>query len=199
MERGNYEGKGWPIVKYRDTVWWTVQKRLNQSRCRFGFGLSLMGPRKHVLCVVHTGTTWRIPLNCPRTNAWCMFDTPHTGTYTRIQKLPDILIQFAKLYLVITAFHQVLLNWDWMFNVDVLLNFFCWQQLKFLLKAIIVFIVNTTPTAMQQDCNESRHRTNKNLLTMLADNMADENPSSARLSANFCQSIAEHVPLLSAN
>ena len=32
-------GKGWPIVKYRDTLRWAVQKRLNQSRCRLGCGL----------------------------------------------------------------------------------------------------------------------------------------------------------------
>jgi len=39
--RGNFEGggKGHPIVNYRDTLLSSVQKRLNRSRCRFGFGL----------------------------------------------------------------------------------------------------------------------------------------------------------------
>jgi len=32
-------GKGHPIVKYRDTLWSSVQKRLNRSRCRLGYGL----------------------------------------------------------------------------------------------------------------------------------------------------------------
>jgi len=39
-ERGNFEGgKGHPIVKCRNTVRSSVQKRLNQSRCRLGCGL----------------------------------------------------------------------------------------------------------------------------------------------------------------
>ena len=29
-------GKGRPIVKYTDTLWSSVQKRLNRSRCRLG-------------------------------------------------------------------------------------------------------------------------------------------------------------------
>jgi len=42
MGRGNFEGeKGCPIVKYRDTPRSSVQKRLNQSRCRLGCGLGL--------------------------------------------------------------------------------------------------------------------------------------------------------------
>ena len=32
-------GKGGPIVKYRDTLWSSVQKQLNRSRCRSGRGL----------------------------------------------------------------------------------------------------------------------------------------------------------------
>jgi len=40
MGRGNFEGgKGHPIVKYRDTVQSSVQRRLNRSRCRLGCGL----------------------------------------------------------------------------------------------------------------------------------------------------------------
>jgi len=31
--------KGRPIVKYRDTLWTSVQKWLNRLRCRLGFGL----------------------------------------------------------------------------------------------------------------------------------------------------------------
>jgi len=36
---GNFQGKGWPIVKYRDALPWAVQKRPNQSRCHLGYGL----------------------------------------------------------------------------------------------------------------------------------------------------------------
>ena len=32
-------GKGAPVVKYRHFLSWSVQKRLNRSRCRFGYGL----------------------------------------------------------------------------------------------------------------------------------------------------------------
>jgi len=40
MGRGNFEGrKGHPIVKYRDTLRSSVQKRLNRSRCRLGCDL----------------------------------------------------------------------------------------------------------------------------------------------------------------
>jgi len=75
-------------------------------------------------------------------NAWCMFYTAHTKTYMRKQKLPDNQTEFAKWYLVVAAFHQILLNWDWMFNIDVLLNFFRWQQLKFLFEKKSPVIVN---------------------------------------------------------
>jgi len=33
-------GKGYPIVKYRDTMRSSVRKRLNQPRCHLGFGLA---------------------------------------------------------------------------------------------------------------------------------------------------------------
>jgi len=39
MQRGNFEGKRPPIVKYRDSLPWTVQKRLNWSICRLVCGL----------------------------------------------------------------------------------------------------------------------------------------------------------------
>ena len=48
MGRGNFGGKGCPIVKYRDTLRSSVQKRLNRSRCRFGLW-ARMGPRNNVL------------------------------------------------------------------------------------------------------------------------------------------------------
>jgi len=35
-----WRGKEWPIVKYRDTLRWAVQKRLNQSRYHLGCGLT---------------------------------------------------------------------------------------------------------------------------------------------------------------
>jgi len=38
--RGNFEGgKGHPVVKYRDILQSSVQKRLNRSRCCLGCGL----------------------------------------------------------------------------------------------------------------------------------------------------------------
>jgi len=39
MGRGNFWGKGRPIVKYGNTLRSSVQKRLNQLRCRLGCGL----------------------------------------------------------------------------------------------------------------------------------------------------------------
>jgi len=38
MGRGNFWGKGHPIVKYRDTLLSSVQKWLNRSRCHLGCG-----------------------------------------------------------------------------------------------------------------------------------------------------------------
>jgi len=38
--RRNFEWeRGTPIVKYRNTLLSSVQKRLNQTRCRLGYGL----------------------------------------------------------------------------------------------------------------------------------------------------------------
>jgi len=39
--KGQFWGKGAPIVKYRDTLWSPVRKQLNRSRCRLDCGLSL--------------------------------------------------------------------------------------------------------------------------------------------------------------
>jgi len=36
VQMGNFEGKGWPIVNYWDSVSWGVQKLLNRSRCHLG-------------------------------------------------------------------------------------------------------------------------------------------------------------------
>jgi len=48
MGRSNFEGgKGRPIVKYRDTLRWSVQKQRNRSRCRLGCGL---GWAQGILC-----------------------------------------------------------------------------------------------------------------------------------------------------
>jgi len=48
MERGNFEwGKGRPIVKHRDTLLSSVQKRLNRSRCRLSCRL---GSTVGVMC-----------------------------------------------------------------------------------------------------------------------------------------------------
>ena len=37
--KGNFEGEGRPIAKYRDTLQSSVQKRLNHSTCHLGCGL----------------------------------------------------------------------------------------------------------------------------------------------------------------
>jgi len=50
-------GNGRPIVKYRDTLQSTVQKLLNQSKCRFG-----CGPRKHKFSHIH-----QVAPMCPTT------------------------------------------------------------------------------------------------------------------------------------
>ena len=48
MGRGKFEGgKGRPIVKHRDTLRSSVQKRLNLTRCRLGCGL---GSTAGVMC-----------------------------------------------------------------------------------------------------------------------------------------------------
>ena len=40
MGKGNFEeGKGCPILNYRDTLWSPVRKRLNRPRCRLRSGL----------------------------------------------------------------------------------------------------------------------------------------------------------------
>jgi len=41
MGRGNFGGKEWPIVKYRDTLRSPVRKWLNRSRCHLDCGLRL--------------------------------------------------------------------------------------------------------------------------------------------------------------
>jgi len=36
---GTFEEEGRPVVKYRDSLPWAAQKRLNRSRCRLRRGL----------------------------------------------------------------------------------------------------------------------------------------------------------------
>jgi len=58
--------RGRPIVRYRDILRRAAQKRLKRSGSRLGFGLGLaQGTWKYILGGVHTGATWRIPLNRP--------------------------------------------------------------------------------------------------------------------------------------
>jgi len=84
--KGQFWGKGAPIVKYRDFLPWAVQKRLNRSICHLGCGLGWtewstnsivfarwrlksrrirqvapMCPRERL--GEHIGATWRIRLN----------------------------------------------------------------------------------------------------------------------------------------
>jgi len=70
------EGQFWrggerrPIVKYKDTLQWAVQKRLNRSRCCFRFGLEwaqFQGSMHYVR--VQFGATRHISLNLSRAAA----------------------------------------------------------------------------------------------------------------------------------
>jgi len=54
-------GKGRPVVKYGDTVLRCTTELIEMSFETWTW----VGPRKHVLARVHTGATWRIPLNRP--------------------------------------------------------------------------------------------------------------------------------------
>ena len=90
--RSNFKGKrGRPVVKYSHTLPWAVQKRLNRWRCRLGFGLGWAQGSLRQLGV-HTGATWRIPLNRPCAVAmrpyvkllWPL-DTHLNNYYTAIQ------------------------------------------------------------------------------------------------------------------
>jgi len=72
--KGQFWGKGSPIIKYRDFLPWAVQKWLYRLICRLGCGLGLAeGSTSSVVfarwrhCAHmggHIGDTWRIRLNC---------------------------------------------------------------------------------------------------------------------------------------
>jgi len=57
--RGNFEGEGRSIVKYRDTLQSSAQKQLNRSRCHLGCGLGraqgIMGSRSPWETVIQGG------------------------------------------------------------------------------------------------------------------------------------------------
>jgi len=60
--RAILRGKGLSVVKYREALSF-VQKPLNRSRCRLGWGLGWV--QGNVLGGVHTGAMWQLPLNRP--------------------------------------------------------------------------------------------------------------------------------------
>jgi len=64
---GNFEGgKGRPVVKYRDTLRSSAQKRLNRLICRLGCGLGV-GRRKHKFSRIR-----QMAPMCPHERAhWC--------------------------------------------------------------------------------------------------------------------------------
>ena len=69
--KGQFWGrrKGWPVVKYMDTLPWAVQTQLNQSKCCLGFGLGWVhGSMYKVGCTLApTGEyhwTVRVPWRC---------------------------------------------------------------------------------------------------------------------------------------
>ena len=74
-EKGQFLGKGSPIVKYKDFLPWVVQKRLNRSICRLGCGVgwaekstsSIIFARWRQCAHMegHIGATWRIRFNRP--------------------------------------------------------------------------------------------------------------------------------------
>jgi len=55
-------GDGQPTVKYRDTAV-SCAKMAEPTKMLFGLW-TWVGPSKHVLGGVHTGSIWQIPLNC---------------------------------------------------------------------------------------------------------------------------------------
>jgi len=73
-EKWQFFGKRAPIIKYRDFLPWAVQKRLNRSICRLGFGLGLAERSTSLIVFVrrrqcahmgrHIGGTWWTRLNC---------------------------------------------------------------------------------------------------------------------------------------
>ena len=76
MGRSNFKGgKGWLVVKYRDTLRSPVREQLKRSICRLGCGLGWAKGstssivfarwRQCTLMQGHTGATWRIRLNRP--------------------------------------------------------------------------------------------------------------------------------------
>jgi len=65
--RAILRGKGAPVVKYRDTLRSSVQKRLKQSRCRLGCGL---GWAQGIVC--ETGS--RGAEGCCHDNHFLAFD-----------------------------------------------------------------------------------------------------------------------------
>jgi len=92
MRRGNFLGKGSPIVKYRDFLPWALQKRLNQSICHLRYGLEraegstssnvlryspgganlprwegTFAPRQQE----HVGSKTLLQQNHPDVNCWC--------------------------------------------------------------------------------------------------------------------------------
>jgi len=64
MGGGNFEGKGRPIVNYRNAVPWAVQKRLKRLRC-LGCGLAWAQGSMCYMGGLIIGATWRIRLNRP--------------------------------------------------------------------------------------------------------------------------------------
>jgi len=74
-------GKGHPIVKYRDTLQSSMQKRLNRSRCHLGCGLGWAvgivldgGPvmLKDVAMATNFGTKIAINLLCVNNSDWAI-------------------------------------------------------------------------------------------------------------------------------
>ena len=78
--KGQYCGKGAPVVKYRNFLPWAAQKRLNRSICHLGCGLgwaegntnSIVFARWHhwALTGQHNGPTWRLRLNVRLRRRW---------------------------------------------------------------------------------------------------------------------------------
>ena len=61
--KGQFWGKGVPVVKYRDFLPWAVPKTAELIDLPFGLW-TRVGRRKHKF-KGHIGATWRIRLNCP--------------------------------------------------------------------------------------------------------------------------------------
>ena len=124
---------------------WHWQSNLGQEVERvYSYNLQ---PTRHPGATAHTGL-------------YQMSSQPKQTIHQENRTSVILTVQFTSwsYYLVVAAFHQVLLNGDWMFNVDVLLYFLRWQQLQLLSHTTVLCIPQTKPT-LTHNTNTQWHYT----------------------------------------